>query len=378
MMEEVRVKVHGREVSLGKPETRPQELVVHPAGPNLVLVAYTGRNEHGPYGGSTLWQISCKDSRAEVMANVPDADFGHSALSPAGNELLFTGPDGIFALDLETRKSRRLTQAPDLAHCDTNDRPRALDVVGRFMNRNTLSFQRGGPCGYEAEWEATGMLLRNPGAAGTAVERAPRPPFPSVAVDASGGAWLADGLCEDRSTYGRILFSSDHGDHWQKVRVSTVESHPMRNVIADRAKPGSLLVLTFACGSSAHVDPGWVYLTDDAGKTFRPIAVPPGIRKREDGAPASEQDPLQAVAAPDGAITHLILYGDREDVSGNMVARWESRDGGRSWKTLAPVKSAPRPPSPSATAGEWTLTIRKDGLYHSRRGSPEVRVYPRR
>src|SRR4029077_19656033 len=105
--QEVRVRVRGHEVSLGKPDSFPAELAVHPAGPQGVFVAYAGTNGHGPSGSSTLWQISCVDGRAEVVARVPNADFGHSALSPDGRSLLYTGPDGIFALDLKTRQTRR-------------------------------------------------------------------------------------------------------------------------------------------------------------------------------------------------------------------------------------------------------------------------------
>src|SRR6266700_4186222 len=99
--QEVRVKAGGREVSLGKVKSLPQDLVVHPAGADEVFVAYVGQNEHGPYGGDTLWQISCKAPRAEVFTRIQDADFGHSALSSDRKTLLFTGADGIFALDLK-------------------------------------------------------------------------------------------------------------------------------------------------------------------------------------------------------------------------------------------------------------------------------------
>lgn len=374
---EVRIRVGTSELSLGTSNTLAQELVVYPAGPDAVLVAYASSNEHGPSGGPKLWRVTCTSPRAEVFACMQDADFGHSALSPDKRTLLFTGLDGIFSLDLQTRTTRRLTQAPPLAHCDLNDQPFAQDVVGRFIDRHTLTFQRGGPCGYEAEWEADEMLLRNPGTARAVVEPAPRPPFPSVAIDASGGFWLADGLCKDRETYGRILFSADHGDHWRKIPVKTREEQPMRQVIADRQQPGSILVFSYACDSGAHMDPGWIYVTHDGGKAFYPIAVPAGIREREGDGPASEQDPLQAITAPDGRIAHLILFGYRGGLPDDTLDRWESTDAGRTWKSVAAVKAAPPPPPPTATFGEWTLTIRKDGLYRARGGGPAVRIYPK-
>jgi hypothetical protein len=374
---EVRVRVHGHEVSLGKPESSVKELAVHPAGPHDVLVAYGGRDENGPRGASTLWQISCADGRAEIAAHVPNADFSHSALSPDGKSLLYTGPDGIFTFDIKTRQTRRVTQAPALAKCDLNDQPRAQDVVGRFVDRNTLAFERGGPCGFEAEWDATDMLLRNPMTSHPTVEKAPRPPFPSVAIDASGGFWLADGLCGDQSTYDRVLFSADHGDHWRKVRVKTRDEQPLVQVITDRKDPGVLLVLSQACQSGAHTDPAWIYVTRDAGKTFRPIAVPPGIPRYAEGGPDYEQNPVQAITAPDGDLAHLLLYGRSQDFGGALIGRWESRDGGQSWKALGPVNAPPEPPPPTAARGEWALTIRKDGLYRSRNGGAAVRIYPK-
>jgi hypothetical protein len=154
-----------------------------------------------------------------------------------------------------------------------------------------------------------------------------------------------------------------------------LEPQPVRQVILDRARPGTALLFTSSCGSTAHTVPSWVYLTDNGGHTFRPIAVPPGIPGESDR-PSDEQDPVQAVVTPDGTLNHLVLYGQSRDVAGNQIARWESRDGGRTWQPIAPVTAAPKPIVPLATIGGTEVAIRKDGLYRTRRGEPPVRVYP--
>jgi photosystem II stability/assembly factor-like uncharacterized protein len=219
------------------------------------------------------------------------------------------------------------------------------------------------------------MLLHNPGATKMSSQAVPRPPPSSFALGPDGEIWLADGNCAEPATFGRVVVSSDHGERWRRVAVKTLPAQPVRQVILDRSHAGMALIFTASCGSTAHTDPGWIYLTENGGKTFRPIALPPGV-PGENGRPAGEQDPIQAVAAPDGMLNHLVLYGRSTDVLASQTARWESRDGGRTWQPLAPVAAAPRPTVPVATIGGAELAIRKDGLYRTRRGEAPVRVYP--
>lgn len=367
----VRVSVGSREATLDHAVPYPDELRVYPAGASAVLVAYAARTEHGPTGSATLWRVACKAGAPEPIAHVEGADFGHSTLSPDGRTLLFTGPDGVFALDLTTRKTRRLTQAA-LDYCQRNQIG-TRDVVGGFVAPETLSFERG--CGYEHEWHATAMLMRDPLSRRASIAPAPIP-FQSIATDAGGGLWLADGVCGDASTYGRVLVSRDQGDHWQRVPIKMFADAPVREILTDATKPNSILVFSFGCASDAHQDPGWVYASDDA-KAFRPIKVPPGINASDD-APASEQDPVLGVIAPDRDLRHLLLYGGNGDVagvSGGAVAVWESRDGGQHWKRLDNVKSVPTQGAQTATIGDARFTIRADGLYRQR-GATSTVVYP--
>ena len=364
----VSVSTDGRVLSLVPLDDPPQDLRVYLAGPDAVLVAYAGAGELGPYGSSTLWRIPCAAGAAEAVAHIAGADFGHAALSRDRRTLFFSGADGIFALDLESYQARRLTQARRDA-CARNH-VAARDVVGAFVDARTLSYETG--CGHEHEWNAAPMLLRNPGSAKMISQAVPRPPPSSFALGPDGQIWLADGNCQEPATFGRVVVSSDHADTWRKIAVKMLDPQPVRQVILDRARPGTALLFTWSCGAAAR---SWVYLTENSGRTFRAIAVPPGI-PGEDDRPAGGQDPIQAVVTPDGTLNHLVLYGKSTDVAGNQSARWESRDGGRTWQAIAPVAAAPKPMVPLATIGGMELAIRKDGLYRTRRGEPPVRVYP--
>ena len=241
---------------------------------------------------------------------------------------------------------RRLTQAT--RDTCTRNHVATRDVVGEFVDARTLSYDSG--CGYEHEWNALPMLLRNPGTAKMTTQAVPRPPPSSFALGPDGQIWLADGTCAEPATFGRVMVSSDHGERWRPVAVKTLSAQPVRQVILDRSHAGTALIFTASCGSAAHTEPGWIYLTDNGGKTFRPIAVPPGI-PGENGRPADEQDPIQAVVAPDGMLNHLVVYGQSTQIQPGQIARWESRDGGRTWQPLAPVAAAPKPTVPMATIG---------------------------
>jgi hypothetical protein len=370
----VALKVGGREVNLDRADGTPQELRVYPGGPSAVLVAYGGRDSQNvPHGTSTLWQVPCTARPPKAFVHVDGADFGHSALAPDTRTLFFTGPDGILAIDLATRAIRRVTHAA-LPYCRKNEID-TRDVVGAFVDGRTLSFERG--CSYQWEWHVQSMLLEHPGTPKMVTSRAPRPPFASVAVDARGGVWLSDGICEEPSTFGRVLHSADQGEHWEKVAIKEIGSHPVRQVVADSRNPDVLLVFTFACGSPQHVDPGWVFISRDAGKTFRPVAVPKGIPAGANGYPSDEQDPIRAVIVPDGRVDHLITFGESSFVAGDQIARWESRDGGKTWTTLPPVIKPPIPAAPVGPGVKLDYRIRSEGLYRHEKGKAPVRVYPR-
>ena len=368
------LKVGSREVILTDADGTPQELRVYPGGPDAVLVGYGGRDSQNvPYGTPTLWRVPCTGGAAKAFAHVDGADFGHSVLGPDARTLFFTGPDGIFTLDLATQATRRVTRA-SLAYCRKNEID-TRDVVGGFVDPHTLSFERG--CGYEWEWHVQNMLAKDPGTPKMVTSRAPRPPFPSVAVDARGGVWLSDGLCDDPSTFGRLLRSTDHGEHWEKIVIKEIGFHPVRRVIADSQDASVLLAFTFACGSPQHVDPGWVFISRDAGKTFQPVTVPKGIPARANGYPRDEQDPIRAVVVPEGKVDHLIMFGESSFLAGNQVARWESRDAGRTWTALSPVSQPPQPAAPAIPSARGDFRLRSDGVYRYEKGKAPIRVYPR-
>jgi hypothetical protein len=380
---ELRVNVAGRPLVLAPMDSdSPVALSVYPVvGQNAVLVTYVGHTDNAPQGGGRLWRVSCADGMPETFVHIADADFGHAALSADRRTLFFTGADGVFALDLTTRRARRLTTAAS-TECLRSGYP-TLDVVVGLDGEGALAFERG--CGYEHEWHAVAMVLRNPGMPGMRVTRmaSPRRPLAvAVATGAGGWIWLADRRCgDDESTINQVKVSSDTGERWRTIVVKMLVAQPVRYMIADSARPGAALLFTDSCESDEHTDPAWIYVTDDGGQSFRPIAVPPGIATADDGrAPAEEKDPIRAVAAPNGSLTQLILYGQSTQIVPSLVGRWESLDLGRTWRVLPPVSAPPEldPIDATSPASGRGISIRKDGVYlWQRRGEAGTRIYPR-
>ena len=371
------VDVAGRPVDLAPVDSAVDELRVYPDGPASVLVAYAGRGDNGPHGSGTLWRVDCKAGAPVAVAHIADADFGHAALAADRRTLYFTGADGVFGLELSSGKSRRLTTAVDAA-CRKNEIPARDVIVGPLAN-GVLPVERG--CGYGHAWHAVAMSVRVGAAAGASARATPAklPVASAVAIGAGGWIWLATGRCGERAA-AHVLASEDNGGHWRAADPKMSTPQPVRALIADRAHPGAALVFTASCGSSEHVDPAWVYLTEDGGKTFRPIAVPPGIPTGDDGGPASEQDPIESVAAPDGNLDRLVLYGQSTQVVASQVARWESRDRGRTWTVLPPVATSPAlaPTEARAPGSDGGASIRPDGVWRWRTaGEAGVRIFPR-
>ena len=113
------VKVGKRVVRLDTPsEMKAWSLRVYPADATSVLVAlvYEDSDQEEPRGSDTLWRIFCKSSKpAAKVLQVADADFGHAELAQDGQTLYYTGPKGVVALHLGTKKSRRITRAVSTA-----------------------------------------------------------------------------------------------------------------------------------------------------------------------------------------------------------------------------------------------------------------------
>lgn len=384
----VRVKVAGREMTLGHADAPPEQLCVAPADKSALLVAvgFSDTSRGGTHGMGSLWRIPCDaSSTPRLVASMEGADFCNTAMARRGQSMFFTGKDGIFALDLRTWKSRRLTRARS-DYCARNNVP-ARDEVRGMSESGDLLFERG--CHYEHEEHGQGMLLHNPESSKPVAELAPRPPPAAIAIDAAGGIWLSDGVCEDRTTFNRLLYSSDRGQHWRSVlvkrdaRIPFVDQ-PIRQIITDGKNPKALLVFTRSCEHGGqHTEPAWMYLSQDGGSTFHPVGVPPGIPNAKHAQPANEADPLYAVAAPQGSLTDLILYGQTTDQArGDGIGRWQSRDAGRTWKAMTsvqtPFEKLPAP-APGATFSDWKVNIEADGLYLSEQGKPgSMRIYPRR
>ena len=141
---------------------RLPRLAVWPYRSDAVLVAERPRWKvnQGAATRGTLWMVSCDGLTAPVAATtLSGADFGNAVLS--GDTLYFSGPTGVAALHLDTRRITPVTEAPtiDDAGCRELYGARApthqRDVVRSLGRRGRLTFERGSYCGFEGDWEGT-------------------------------------------------------------------------------------------------------------------------------------------------------------------------------------------------------------------------------
>lgn len=138
---------------------------------DAVLVAERPRwhlNQASPTVG-TLWLVSC-DGRTEPVPAMAmtGADFGNAAMSKDGTTLYFTGPRGVLGLDLATRTTTTVTEAPalDVAGCSALYGARTpthhRDVVRSVGRHGRLVIERGHYCGFEGDWQGRRQLVPLP------------------------------------------------------------------------------------------------------------------------------------------------------------------------------------------------------------------------
>lgn len=350
------VTVGGRAVGLRVQGERPA-LALWPLGDGEVLAAPLGDAAQR----GQLWRVPCAQGEAARFWSQEGADFDGAQLTRDGEALLYTGPEGVGALWLRDKRAEALTApSPMPPRCQVEGEPPRVArdrVVALAREETRLVLQRGGPCGPAGDWVARELALLRPLDPARRHEHSPRP-IADVAIDARGEQlWVADaGRCDepgviDAQTDGALWVSRDMGQSWQRRAVHDGRN-PMHTaaaaVITDAQDPNRLLVYSARCARAGDLWGGTAFLSDDQGKTWRRLEMPPNRRSRPTG------QRLFGVQAPDGDLNHLIIWTTQE-------GRHETRDAGKTWEK---INDAP-PPARAlgfARAGDLLFRATPDGL----------------
>ena len=322
------------------PIPRPK---VYPHDSESVLVAASpepGWHNEIPMS-ETLWQVDCdRPHQHREMARVEDAAFQFGVLKRDGTGLYFTGATSVHALDLASGAIETLTSPPplDIETCwgaagDGLDSYK--DVVrGWSGDGRGILVERGGPCGFEADWEAIEMVLLHPEE--PAKRRLHRPhPVTSVSVETNGGIWLADGgRCDEPGTTDPVTsegvwHSTDRGETWELVGIVTDEGTRVASVpglvAADISRPGHILVHTQICDTGGAIIGGTIFLTYDGGAVW--VALPI-TDEMADSCYLDEGMGIEDFVIISGDIDHLAV----RFVDGNSW--WQTINGGENWTKL--------------------------------------------
>lgn len=338
------------------------------------------------YGGAPdgrLYEVTCgKSPTVRVVLEREGTDFGRLVTPDSGKTWIAGGSGGLVSIDAATLAVTPLTTPPKLtptecplAAADTG--VTQSDVLPALGPRpGELTFVRGAPCGYEADFTGrTRVLTLSTGATRTLQA------VPVVAEAADGTLWAGDAAAcdepgpEEPQTPGTIFRSSDGGVTWE--RVSLVDKPggtaggwepdtAVADVLIDRRDALRVLVRTTVCRSSAVARGGSLFETRDGGATWK--AVPP---------PDGEGDGGMGLLALRRVGPTLDRVAAASDVEGKLVWRMTA-DGGRTWTKLARPPAAPSRPGPSLarllgvsavngtlkhTKTGATLAWTSDGLY---------------
>lgn len=356
-------------IDLDREDPRRIGVAVFADGDAHVLIAFARPwfVARGADPDGALWRVPCADpAEAEALAQRDGADFAQAALAPDGWTLYFSDAAGLAALDLGTREVTVLTDPPpaDESCWSGPETPQRDLVLAVSADGLQLSFARGGPCGYEADWVGRPWVLLDPA---DPVRRRARARHPIAALARAGeSVWLSDGgACDEPgvvapATRGAVWRSDDRGATWARVQVAAgdvgLRTHA-RAILTDPGHPERLLVHGARCRVAGEDVGGQLFASDDGGATWRHAPLPDG-------------ETAVAVVAVNGRLDQLIAWvpGER---------RFVSDDLGRTFSPLDPREPPVAPKVAPLQLGELALSPQDDGLYARRGpGSRPERVFP--
>jgi hypothetical protein len=293
-----------------------------------------------------IWSIPCdRPEDASVFYQRMESDFGHGAISLDGHGLFFTTTRGIQRLFLENKTVQPVTNSPAVSDlCWSRNEPSYPQVMVDIVQSvdpesGDIFFERGSFCGLAATWISRVWRLRADAADSSQPPMRSPHPYATITGDASGQLWAGDGgRCNqpgviDRQSPGHVFVSRNDGADWKAVpvRVGAAIMHTaVHSVRADLERPGHVVIHAARCTSPMATYGGHLYVTRDAGKSWRKIPIGSKAGDPSDGGHAVAAFELMA-----GSVDRLRVWNQAGDT-------FESNNTGSRWQKVA-TRASPEP-----------------------------------
>jgi hypothetical protein len=370
------------ERDLGIEAPKAEDVVTFPLDRERILVSIKSdwRHPELALGKGTLWVVNCEPPHeVTVFYQRLGADFGHGAISPDGQSLIFTSAQGIESLFLENKLVHTVTQVPAVADtCWTHGEgafPQSMRdlVLGVDRAKGHVILERGAFCGLGSTWIGRIWHLKELMAPEDVPMRSPRP-IVTVQADADGILWVGDGgRCnqpgvQDLHTPGHVFQSDDGGDRWEKVRVRVgvgVMHTAAQAIVVDMRRSGHLMVHSARCTSPLGTYGGRLFITRDGGTTWKRVSIPAHVGDSTDGGQG-----VAGVALIGGSVDRFRIWNDAGEC-------FQSMNTGSTWSKVSAKSKKPSPPT-RVTLDGVSYGATEDGLERQVSGEEAERLFPMR
>ncbi len=317
-----------------------------------------------------LFRVACESPREwTTVVHIEGADFAWAELSLDRRWLYFSYP-GVGVLDFAAGGWAPLAPTRMIAECWVSEEPIEADdyVFGRIAD-DALVVYSGGPCGFEAEWEGQTQVID-----GIREDELPfrrdRAFVGPVSADSKGRLWVGDGgqcsVAESVFSTGHpgLWRSDDAGERWTYVAIA-IPSSGKRGIAGlwiHASDPQRMLAQVECCYGSAadFCQGGELLLSEDGGASWTEVSPRLGQLNPDEVGPV---DRLTIDRVGWQIDVHVPSY------TGELFLH--SRDGGRSWQTLASdPQLVPTASSRAAELGEWRFEPGLEGLVRTNLREP--------